>query len=440
MACAARCWSARLDPRLARVRRRPSLRSGAAQYERGLARARDRGDRASRRARAVGVRHRVRRHLHVRPRSVGSAPSTARPRDCSAGPPPRSTASRSSASCAGRSAGQASVASARPIGHAAPRRAADGFGRGGMRADGSGASRSSSRSARSGEGDERAQHRDRARHQRERVEAEQRIQAFARGARELSNRRLEEVNAQLEEASRLKSEFLANTSHELRTPLNGMIGFLQLVLDGMCDSRDEERDFLQAGAAVLAPPARADQRRARHREDRGRQADARDRPPSTCSSCSTRSTPSRTCRPRRRGSSCRSSCPTNGTARARGDFGKVKQMLINLVGNSLKFTSKGRSACAPWRTRTSATCMFEVDGHRHRHRRRPAEAGVREVHAGRRQHDATLRRHRPRARDLAQPGRADGRHHRRPERGRGPRHTHVLLAAGVARRAAEEAP
>src|SRR6185369_1305975 len=57
--------------------------------------------------------------------------------------------------------------------------------------------------------------------------------------------RLEEVNAQLEEASRLKSEFLANTSHELRTPLNGMMGFLQLVLDGMCQTKDEERDFLK---------------------------------------------------------------------------------------------------------------------------------------------------------------------------------------------------
>ncbi len=79
---------------------------------------------------------------------------------------------------------------------------------------------------------------------RERVEAERRIRAFADGL-EVTNRRLEEANAQLEEASRLKSEFLANTSHELRTPLNGMMGFLQLVLDGMCQTKDEERDFLK---------------------------------------------------------------------------------------------------------------------------------------------------------------------------------------------------
>ena len=56
---------------------------------------------------------------------------------------------------------------------------------------------------------------------------------------------LEEAIRQAEEASRLKSEFLANTSHELRTPLNGIIGFLNLILDGMADDPKEQQEFLE---------------------------------------------------------------------------------------------------------------------------------------------------------------------------------------------------
>lgn len=60
-----------------------------------------------------------------------------------------------------------------------------------------------------------------------------------------ARRQAEEARQQAEEASRLKSEFLANTSHELRTPLNGIIGFLKLVLDGMADDPEEQEDFIQ---------------------------------------------------------------------------------------------------------------------------------------------------------------------------------------------------
>jgi signal transduction histidine kinase len=59
------------------------------------------------------------------------------------------------------------------------------------------------------------------------------------------NDELEEARRQAEEASRLKSEFLANTSHELRTPLNGIIGFMKLILEGMADDPKEQEEFLQ---------------------------------------------------------------------------------------------------------------------------------------------------------------------------------------------------
>jgi signal transduction histidine kinase len=46
-------------------------------------------------------------------------------------------------------------------------------------------------------------------------------------------------------ANKLKTEFLATTSHELRTPLNGIINCIRIVKDGYCDSPEEIEDFLQ---------------------------------------------------------------------------------------------------------------------------------------------------------------------------------------------------
>jgi PAS domain S-box-containing protein len=173
----------------------------------------------------------------------------------------------------------------------------------------------------------------------ERVEAERRIRAFADGL-EVSNRRLEELNAQLEEASRLKSEFLANTSHELRTPLNGMIGFLQLVLDGMCDSKDEERDFmkqaLQCSRHLLGlindvlDIAKIEAGKLALEVER---VDVRALFDEVYTVTHVQAA--------QKGITLSFEPPGESGLSVRGDFGKIKQVLINLVGNSLKFTPKG---------------------------------------------------------------------------------------------------
>lgn len=56
---------------------------------------------------------------------------------------------------------------------------------------------------------------------------------------------IESKNKVLEEMNHRKDEFLRQTSHELRTPMNGIIGSLQLLLDDLCDDRDEELELLK---------------------------------------------------------------------------------------------------------------------------------------------------------------------------------------------------
>ncbi|MDZ8051719.1 MAG: ATP-binding protein [Aulosira sp. ZfuVER01] len=46
-------------------------------------------------------------------------------------------------------------------------------------------------------------------------------------------------------ANQIKSQFLATTSHELRNPLNIIINCVRLVHDGLCDNREEEIEFLK---------------------------------------------------------------------------------------------------------------------------------------------------------------------------------------------------
>src|SRR5947209_308762 len=65
---------------------------------------------------------------------------------------------------------------------------------------------------------------------------------------EEQHRELSRLNLELDQAGKLKDQFLANVSHELRTPLNSVIGFSDLLLTGQVDGAalsETQRDYLE---------------------------------------------------------------------------------------------------------------------------------------------------------------------------------------------------
>ena len=73
---------------------------------------------------------------------------------------------------------------------------------------------------------------------------------------ENSNSELQSANDRLQELDRLKSNFIATVSHELRTPLTSVIGYAEMLLEGLAgEINEEQRNYintiLEKGESLL---------------------------------------------------------------------------------------------------------------------------------------------------------------------------------------------
>ena len=151
--------------------------------------------------------------------------------------------------------------------------------------------------------------------------------------------RAEELAGQAETANRAKSEFLANMSHELRTPMTTILGYSELLGIGAL-SPSEQREGLQAiqcsGAALLGiindilDLARIEA----------------DRLPLAKTDCPLQPILDEvlavaTMAAARKGLSLHVACSLPVPATIRTDAARLRQILVNLLGNAVKFTRQG---------------------------------------------------------------------------------------------------
>jgi signal transduction histidine kinase/DNA-binding response OmpR family regulator len=148
---------------------------------------------------------------------------------------------------------------------------------------------------------------------------------------------LEESNAALQEANKHKSVFLANMSHELRTPLNAIIGFSELLTDardGQFDDATRRRfltQILTSGKHLLSlindilDLSKVEAGQMELRLQMVSIAESVDQVVKTVEPLVAKKNLTLTAQ-------------VDGAGEVLADAGKLKQMLLNLVSNAIKFT------------------------------------------------------------------------------------------------------